>query len=145
MIQRIQTLYLALAAICVASVYFFQIAFATNTVENISTYISLKVTEHIDLLVTLTFNVAVIISTIFFYKNRKKQIWLCIISVLGTIIFLYLINLKIDKMKNLLLPSTPLTYSLAIVLPFAAIVFITLSIYHIRKDEQLIKSLNRLT
>jgi hypothetical protein len=145
MIQRIQTLYLTLAAICVASVYFFQIASAIQTIENISTNISLKVAEHIDLLVTLSFNVALIITTIFFYKNRKKQIWLSITSILCTILFLFFINLQIEKIKKLLLPTTPLTYSLAIVLPFAAIVFITLSIYYIRKDEQLIKSLNRLT
>jgi hypothetical protein len=145
MIQRIQTLYLLIAAICVASVYFFQLAFATNTVENISIDVSLKIAEHLDLLVIYAFNVALIITTIFFYKTRKKQIWLGVASFFVTIIFLELINLRIEKIKSVLQNGTPLTYSLAIVLPFAAVIFIALAIWKIRKDEQLIKSLDRLT
>jgi cytochrome bd-type quinol oxidase subunit 2 len=143
MIQRIQTVYLFLASICLALVYFFGLWNCNINVEGNQITSSLKVAEHLPLLVLLAINFGLTLLSIFFFKNRRKQIlysFLSIATIIGFLcLCLYFINLM--KKKSELISSS---YSLAILLPFLAIVLIVLAIWNIRKDEKLIKSLDRL-
>ena len=143
MIQRIQTVYLFLASIYLALVYFFSLWNCTINVEGNQITSSLKVAEHLPLLVSLAINFGLTFLSIFFYKNRKKQILYSFLSITTIVSFLCLCLYFINQMKK----SSELvssSYSLAILLPFLSIVFIILAIWNIRKDEKLIKSLDRL-
>ncbi|MEY4877531.1 MAG: hypothetical protein RL708_2681 [Bacteroidota bacterium] len=144
MIQRIQTVYLLLASICLALIYFFSLWSCKINVEGNEVVIALKANIFLPLLLTLAISFALVILSIFYFKNRKKQIWFCLLSILGVICFLalcyYLITAIIADKKDVVSSA----YSLAVLLPFAALIFITLAIWNIRKDERLIKSLDRL-
>ena len=143
MIQRIQTVYLFLASIYLALVYFFSLWNCTINVEGNQITSSLKVAEHLPLLVSLAINFGLTFLSIFFFKNRKKQILYSFLSITTIVSFLCLCLYFINQMKK----SSELvssSYSLAILLPFLSIVFIILAIWNIRKDEKLIKSLDRL-
>lgn len=143
MIQRIQTVYLFLASICLALVYFFSLWNCTINVEGNQITSSLKVAEHLPLLVSIAINFGLTFLSIFFFKNRRKQILYSFLSIATIVSFLCLCLYFINQMKK----SSELvssSYSLAILLPFLSIVFIILAIWNIRKDEKLIKSLDRL-
>ncbi|MFM2225205.1 MAG: hypothetical protein RJA07_1407 [Bacteroidota bacterium] len=143
MIQRIQTIYLLLASICLALVYFFTVWSCVINLESNPIIYQLKIAAHLPLLLSLAIAFAITILSIFYFKNRKKQIWFCVAAIFTVIAFLALCNFYIaNEKKDFDLVSS--AYSLAMLLPFAAILFIALAIWNIRKDERLIKSLDRL-
>src|SRR6185369_7010470 len=123
MIQRIQTVWLFLAALFAGLTYKFP--FYTGNVinkENVHIYEKL---------------VASSIFIIFMYKNRKQQIWLTV-AALG----LSIINiiLYFNELKKFISGSMSLTSVFALAIP----VFFILGINGMWKDEKLVKSLDRL-
>jgi 4-amino-4-deoxy-L-arabinose transferase-like glycosyltransferase len=82
---------------------------------------------------------SVILSTviIFLFKNRKQQMQLCLVGILlsAMIVVLYIL-----KMNKLVKP----TLALSCILPFAVIVGYFMAFRNIRKDEKLIKTLDKL-
>ncbi|MEN9522775.1 MAG: hypothetical protein RL065_1152 [Bacteroidota bacterium] len=143
MIQRIQTVYLFLASICLALVYFFSLWSCVFNLESNHIIYQLKISAHLPLLLMLAIALTISIISIFYFKNRKKQIWLCFTSLISITIFILLVNYYINDAKKTY-EFISSAYSLAALLPFAAITFIALAIWNIRKDEKLIKSLDRL-
>lgn len=138
MIQRIQTVWLLLAAICGALT--FKFPFYTGNklpVDLTGAQSRLTASSNFLILVLTIVIIAGCILIIFQYKNRKQQLWLtlgaCFLSILNIII--YFTELK---------KFTSGTMSLAAILVFAIPVFLLLAANGIRKDEKLIKSLDRL-
>jgi len=82
---------------------------------------------------------SLILSTviIFLFKNRKQQIWLCLLGILvaGLLIFLYVL-----EMNKLIKPIPALTS----VLPLFILIGYFMAFRNIRKDEKLVKSLDKL-
>jgi glucose-6-phosphate-specific signal transduction histidine kinase len=143
MIQRIQTVYLLLASICLALIYFFSLWGCVINIEGNHIIYQLKIEAHLPLLLSLAIAFTITILSIFYFKNRKKQIWFCLAAIFTVIAFLALCNFYVaDAKKSYELVSS--AYSLAVLLPFATLVFIAFAIWNIRKDERLIKSLDRL-
>ena len=73
--------------------------------------------------------------TIFLYKWRKVQIGFCFASILVTLV---LMLLQIIVMIKFAIPAIALIFS------GLCLVFIVLAIFAIRRDENLVKSLDRL-
>ena len=139
MIQRQQTLWLLLATICGILSFMFPFATGEELVEN-STMRRLKelvAGEDFFILILTIASIGISAVTIFLFKDRKIQKRLCL---LGIVISVGILVLYIFAM-NKLISSTPALWA---VLP----VFIILSFYfafiNIRKDERLIKSLDKL-
>lgn len=83
--------------------------------------------------------------TIFFFMDRKRQKRLVWISVLASLAVIALTMLRISSMKNEQPPATGISYTLpGILVTVAAIVMEILAWRGIRKDDKLIKSLDRL-
>lgn len=82
---------------------------------------------------------------IFFFKDRKRQkglVWLSIISILG---FLALMFMHVGNLKNATPPATNMTYVLPGFIPcIIALLFLFFAMAGIRKDDKLVKSLDRL-
>lgn len=152
MIQRIQSIYLFLAAILMA-VSFFAPLIDASTVDltdynnsivtlfarGINTDVLIKPTWGI-----LTFNIFAIILpfiSIFLFKNRKKQINLVRISIVCNVL-LYIT--AIAYLYSTLLLFHIEHYHIAIVLPLVAIILEIMAIANIKKDDKLVKSLNRI-
>ena len=137
MIQRQQTLWLLLSAVTALLSFMFPFVTGKLTVNEITTERSINAgSEFIILILT---GIALVIGTviIFLYKNRKQQMMLC---VAGIVISLAVIILYIMEVKKL----TSGTLALSSILPFLTIIGFFLAWRNIRKDEKLIKSLDKL-
>ena len=138
MIQRIQTVWLFLAALFAALTYKFP--FYTGNVlnkESLQVYEKLIASSSFLLLIFTAGLVAGTIIIIFMYKNRKQQMWLTAAAAGLSIIN---IILYFTELKKFLSGNMSLTAVLALAIP----VFLLLAINGIWKDEKLVKSLDRL-
>ena len=138
MIQRIQTVWLFLAALFAALTYKFP--FYTGNIinkENVQHYEKLVASSNFLVLIFTAGLVAGTIAIMFMYKNRKQQMWLTVAAAGLSIIN---IILYFTELKNFTSGNMSLTAVLALAIP----VFLLLAINGIRKDEKLVKSLDRL-
>lgn|SRR5690606_34595571 len=156
MIQRIQTVWLLLASITLFLLFLFPYL---QYFDNFGTAMSIKVTgiyqgvsegvvqvKSFILQTIVTVILALVpLVTIFYYKNRKKQlqtIYLNIFLVILLAVWFYVSsnNAVIELNKNLVLENIGIGALLA---PLD-IVFLFLAAKGIRNDEKLIKSVDRL-
>jgi Domain of unknown function (DUF4293) len=80
---------------------------------------------------------------IFFYRNRKKQILVCYLSILALLGYsFWLVQTARKVLGNITLQVD--NYGIGVILPSLAILFIILALRGIRNDEKLIKSADRL-
>src|SRR5262245_50467664 len=138
MIQRIQTVWLFLAALCAALTFRFPF-YSGNVLgkDNVQRYEKLVASGNFLLLIfTAALTVGMII-VIFLYRNRKQQLWLtaaaAALAVINIIIYF-------SELKKFITGNMSLTSVLALVIP----VFLLFAINGIWKDEKLVKSLDRL-
>jgi Domain of unknown function (DUF4293) len=138
MIQRIQTVWLFLAALFAALSYKFP--FYTGNIinkENVQIYEKFVASSSFLVLIFTAALVGGTICTIFMYKNRKQQIWLTVAAAGLSIIN---IILYFSELKKFTSGSMSLTSVFALAIP----VFLVLALNGIWKDEKLVKSLDRL-
>ena len=138
MIQRIQTVWLFLAALFAALTYKFP--FYTGNVlnkENVQVFEKLVASSSFLVLIFTAALIGGTIYTMFMYKNRKQQIWLTVAAAGLSIIN---IILYFSELKKFISGSMSLTSVFALAIP----VFLLLAINGIWKDEKLVKSLDRL-
>ncbi|MCX8143560.1 MAG: DUF4293 domain-containing protein [Bacteroidia bacterium] len=142
MIQRIQSIYLLLILILSSLLFFFP--FQTNIIgfsEIKDIQLSLLDTSNTYLFIASVINLIVIINTattILMYKRRPLQILLChIISVniIVLTVFMYIGSSQIEGLP---------TYKLPYIIPILNIILAQLARYYIKKDEELVKSANRI-
>lgn len=138
MIQRIQTVWLFLAALFAALTYKFPF-YTGNIINKDKIQLYEKLTASTNFL-TLIFTAGLIagsVAIIFLYKNRKQQMWLTVaaagLSIINIIIYF-------SELKRFVSGNMSLTSILALLIP----VFFILAINGIWKDEKLVKSLDRL-
>jgi Domain of unknown function (DUF4293) len=136
MIQRIQSIWLFLAAVCV----FLTMQFSTyvgNSKDDIPmTFVNGKLNP-IFIICTVAVAVAILIS-IFFFKNRKLQIKLCFVALA---LQLGLMTLYFFEIKGFIGMGA---YTLGSLLHIGTICFLLLAVKGIMSDEKLIKDSNRL-
>ena len=138
MIQRIQTVWLFLVALCAALTFKFPF-YSGNMIgkDNVPRYEKLVASSNFLLLIITALLIGGVVVIIFLYKNRKQQLWLTITAAVLSIIniIIYFSELKKFISGNV---------SLAAVLAFAIPVLLLLAATGIWKDEKLVKSLDRL-
>jgi len=130
MIQRIQTVYL-LFAFCLMAVLVFIPFSATASSFMISFY-------------TGYFAIAAFLAlvTVFLFKKRRKQIKMAY-ALLLVQVFAYLFFFIFDR-QNRSFTELFQQVSYTFIFPFVAFIFIYLAVRGIRKDEKLVRSLDRL-
>lgn len=165
MIQRIQSVYLLVAALLLQSLFFFPIAsfsvfseateavikfmpFGITTTE-LNTPEELVPTFYYGILLSLA--VLLTVLALFSFKRRWIQIRLCffvMVLELGVQIFIGYYCFKANSLpqlyKSVSADATGVVFSPVCVVPIAAIVLTYLAFRGILKDELLIKSLNRI-
>ena len=124
MIQRIQTVYLFIAFCLMATLVF--VPFSSHLIIIIGSGIAAFLS----------------IINIFLYKKRSLQRKICYIILLLSVL-IYLFDFIFERQY---LPFAELFWSnrFTFIFPFIAIIFIYLAIRGIKKDEKLIRSLDRL-
>jgi uncharacterized membrane protein len=139
MIQRQQTLWLLLAA--AAAVFTFMYPFATGEemVKNTAMKQAAEViagSNFFTLILTIA-SVGIAVVSIFMFKDRKNQMRLCLLGLLASLVILVIYFLDMKK----LISPTPALWA---VLPILAIAGYFMAFKNIRKDEKLVKSLDKL-
>jgi len=153
MIQRIQSVYLLIAALLIAALFFVPFAelsgkdgvqylfnFSGIYEHGTSGHLSLKNTWPVAVLIGMC--LIMLILTIFQFKNRNSQIklsYLCFISLLVLKALLYYFTWSSSN-----LPGGSLNASLYAEFPAIAAILVFLAIRGIRKDENLVKSIDRI-
>lgn len=140
MIQRLQTVWLFLAALCAA--FTFKFSFYAYNGDKLGTDNKpiLKTLVASSDFLLLIFTAALIVGCviiIFLYKKRKQQLWLTLTAAGISIINIILYFTKMKKVGTG-------EISLGAILVFAIPIFLFLAANGIWKDEKLVKSLDRL-
>ncbi|MFX0555195.1 DUF4293 domain-containing protein [Maribacter sp. CXY002] len=135
MIQRIQTIYLVVVAIIAGILPFFVNLWYDQ--KGIEIYAANEV------LVSIVFYVigALALWTIFLYKNRKNQF---VVNRLNMILNLFLLGLFVYRSLNLSGETNVSEKGIGMLIPVFSIVFLALANRAIKKDEDLVKSVDRL-
>ncbi|ASZ10815.1 DUF4293 domain-containing protein [Chitinophaga pendula] len=145
MIQRIQSLYLLLAAGAGVATWFFNLWTAKLSDGSTSNF-----NAQSSYLVFVLYMVIVLLAviSIFLFKNRKLQFRLTVLNVVLSIGAVVLQYFKVQDHANALGTQgkviTSATYLPAAFLPILILIFLFLAARGIYKDEKLIKSLDRL-
>ena len=138
MIQRIQTIWLFLSALCAAFTYKFPFYTGNKIPISVTGEQQKLVASSNFLLLILT--AVLIVGTfiiIFLYKNRKQQLWLTISALVISIVNIIIYFTELKKFISG-------TISLTAILSFLIHIFLLLAANGIWKDEKLVKSLDRL-
>ena len=150
MIQRIQSNYLFLTAICFSLLLFFPLA--TIDAKYVFSVWSLKTVEGMVLAPTYYLGLlAIIVSiisivTIFLFKNRMLQNKLCVAIFLLIIIFLSLMFFIYPEyvISNIIGSNAVLNFSFFTILSVLPLAFVLLANRGILKDERKVRAADRL-
>jgi len=137
MIQRQQTLWLLLTTMAAIFSFMFPFVVGDEIQQNSSVRTVVDAGSTFFLLILTGGSLILSTVIIFLFKNRKQQMWLCVLGVLvsGLLIFLYIM-----QMNKLIKPVPALTA----VLPVIMLIGYFMAFRGIRKDEKLVKSLDKL-
>lgn len=137
MIQRQQTLWLLLATL--AALLSFMFPFVTGKGLEKGVEVDKTIKAGSDFLLLIFSGASLILSAaiIFLYKDRKLQLKLCLLGLLLSVVIVILFIGQMNKLSKS-------TLALFCVLPFLAIAGYFMAFRLIRKDEKLVKSLEKL-
>jgi uncharacterized membrane protein len=138
MLQRMQSVWLLLAAICAfLTIKFSFFSGNLETPGQPASFQYLTATFNIWILIVTIALVCIAVIDIFLYKNRKFQSRLALLGILLSILNIFLYYKQTQRFT---IGNYDLTAILAIVIP----VFFYLAMRGIYKDQKLVKSLDRL-
>jgi hypothetical protein len=135
MIQRIQTLWLLLAATCTFAG--FKFSYYSGNKLNDTLLHELKASDNFLLMITNIAGGGLALVTIFLFKKRTLQLRLCVLGILleAVLIFLY---------YRETITFTQGTYSLTAILHSAIVLAFVLAARAINKDSKMVKDSDRL-
>ena len=150
MIQRIQSLYLFLAAVALGLIFFFPLANLSNSQDliifNLNGFSRFSVLEQVTTWPLMFLNAVTILLTlcvIFLYKKRPLQIKLTRIALMVNLAFIALVYFVYgDHLAKQI--KMDVNYEIGSVFPLVALIFHVLAIYAINKDDRMIKSIDRI-
>jgi len=139
MIQRQQTLWLLLATAAAIGSFMFPFVIGDEIKDGNPMPVRATIDAGSSFLLLLVTGASLVISTvtIFLYKNRSQQTWL---SVAGIFVTVGLLVLYIREMNRLTDPVLALSAVLPVIILFGYI----MALRGIRKDDKLVKSLDKL-
>ena len=137
MIQRSQTLWLLLSLLASGLSFQFPFAVGETATADASTQLILDGGSSLFILVLTIFIQVIALFTIFLFKNRKNQQWLCTLGIIASSLLLFL---YIVEMKKMIQPVPALT-SLFVLAVLGGFI---MALAGIRRDEKLIKDQDKL-
>jgi len=151
MIQRIQTIFLLLATITLACMLIFPLASFIDKDGTLSSLFFNKLIknnskdfEQLTILPTLVlFSLLASLIPVFLFRKRDRQMTWCILLIIVNLLLLmvFLIDYFLNK-RNLVAVHAPIT--LTALCPIFAIILDYLAYKAIKKDDDLVRSLDRL-
>lgn len=144
MIQRIQTLWLLLAGLFNAGVFYFDLYRGYISTNGNDVLTSLRVGPKLFLMLIAIVMTAVPLIAIAMFNNRRRQRNMAAVSIIATLSFIAAAMTQVTPFLEQNSGISNDSYWIGMVLPFIAIVFLILAIMGINKDQKLVKSLDRL-
>ncbi len=161
MIQRRQTIFMLLSAIISGLLFFMPLVsftaggnamnFTIFGIENPVENIALSNTYTWPLIVLTVLMTLVPLVTIFLYKKRELQVRLCRLNMLTTVIFIGLVFLYYEADLQKVIAAVEgdtyqldVAYFIGMALPLVNLVLQIFAIRGIKKDIELLKSIDRL-
>jgi hypothetical protein len=154
MIQRVQSIYLLLATIAISILIFPPIAVFTDPSANIYQLSFAGIAQYskdiwlikqrsylMDFIILVTLITSII--AIFFFRNRKEQIRICWLLIAFNLLVFLSFYYEINIVKHTL-PITVTSLNWQVILPIISIILIYLAISAIKKDEELVRSMDRI-
>ena len=155
MIQRIQTIYLVLTTLLLGLTFAFP--FATYSLDQGDVIFNAygvsenagEVSTFFPYYITIALSMGLALFSILQYKKRKVQIKVgrfiyLLLAVTIAFVFIDFYSLKGQFENDSTAVSTAVSYGVSMFLPVAALPILFMANRNIRKDEDLIKSLDRL-
>lgn len=143
MIQRKQSIWLLIAALLNAGVLYFDLYRTHTTINGADVPGQLRTGDrYLSLLVALVMILLPLV-TIFMFRNRKRQVAMTVVSMLACFSFIGMLLSRVGNMAAAAPPASG-TYWIGAVLPVIAIIFLIMAALGIRKDDKLVKSVDRL-
>lgn len=142
MIQRIQSVWLLLAAACAAALFFFPIYGGVLQNDTVDNYLA---SSSYLLFLLAIISAALPFITIFLFRNRKLQLKLTFLNILvgiGLIVMIYLKANEFAAQNATVFKSS--SYKIAAALPVLAIILSIMAYRGISTDEKMVKSADRL-
>ncbi|MGS0524775.1 DUF4293 domain-containing protein [Zobellia nedashkovskayae] len=135
MIQRIQTIYLLIVAL-IAGILPFWINLWSDVEGN-------EIFARNDVFISGAFYISAVLAivTIVLFKNRKNQF---VLNRLNMILNIFLLGFFVYRSQNLSGEISVSEKGIGMLIPIISIVFLVLANRAIKKDEDLVKSVNRL-
>ncbi|WP_396638568.1 DUF4293 domain-containing protein [Maribacter sp. R77961] len=135
MIQRIQSIYLVIVALIMGVLPFF--------VNLWSDAKGVEIYAQNEIFISIAFYIsgALALLTIFLFKNRKNQF---VVNRLNMILNLFLLGFFVYRSLNLSGETLVSEKGIGMLIPVFSIVFLVLANRAIKKDEDLVKSVDRL-
>lgn len=149
MIQRIQTVYLFLAAVAVLGQFALSYLVAAITgplVMAVPAFSDgrLNPLDNVGLLTLTALTAAVSAIAIFVFRNRPLQGRLAGGAIIASLLLLILAGLTTKQTLDAVPPGESVHYQAGLVLPVLAMLFLWLAMRNIGKDEKLVRSMDRL-
>jgi hypothetical protein len=144
MIQRIQTLWLFLAGLTNAGVFYFDLYRGYIHNNGVDTLVSLRVGPKLFLLLIAIIMTALPFIAIAMFNNRRRQRSMTVAGALATVGFIAAAMSQTTPFLEANKGIANDSYWIGMVLPFISIVFSILAVRGINKDQKLVKSLDRL-
>ncbi len=149
MLQRIQTLFLLIAAGLIAAMFFIPLAqfVIDNRIYNFN-YRAIQVSgaeplfKTYSLAILLTVILLLLWVTVFLFKHRRLQMRLCIYNMLLNLGFYGLFYFYYHQVVSV--NQFVYTFKIASVFPLITIILLWLAFRGIRKDDLLVKSVDRI-
>lgn len=144
MIQRKQSIWLLLAALLNAAVFLGANFSIETRIQNVLQTNRYKVLQHLPSTLFILAAIVLALIAIFLFRKRPLQMKISLLALLATMAYCFINWMRIKEIfaNNKMISNY--SFGLASITPYFAIVFILLACLGIRKDEKLVKSLDRL-
>ena len=144
MIQRIQSVFLFLGSLCFGGQVVWP--FATSS-DGQAAYFAdgqYNYADHIGLLIVVLLGIATCIGAIFLFKNRQLQLRLSYLGIVLTVVLGALAALLYMNAGNSFSQSATVEDGIGLYLLPLGIIFLAFAARFIKKDDKLVRSMDRL-
>jgi len=151
--QRIQTIFLLLAAIVLGLLFtpimsFFTVTGTQELLQQSDVAMLadgiFNINDHIIFQILTILAVVASIAAIFMFKNRTLQLTLSRLTLVGSVMILFLIGIFFYLDYQVIQANSVVSGEFGLLSPVLGIIFSILASRGIKKDEQLVKSSDRL-
>ncbi len=144
MIQRIQSIFYLLAALCSGGLFYFPFATSNKSASPFMEDQIFNVHDHIAILIIAGLAILLPLVAIFLFKKRPVQIRMGIFTIIMAVLTVAIAALLFMNAGQEMLDSVQVDDGIGLYLPLGTIIFAALANRFVKKDETVVQSMDRL-